>query len=91
MLVLLLWSWVQVAERAFKTGGGAGRVLVPPPCQLAKRTCARCGGAVSWLCVQAVYILVPASRMSTGRGMLHSYLGLCWFSFTQALLRCTIL
>ena len=43
--------------------------------------CARCGGAVSWLCVQAVYILVPASRMSTGRGMLPSYLGLCWFNF----------
>ena len=41
--------------------------------------CARCGGAVSWLCVQAVYILVPASCMSTGRGMLPSYLGLCWF------------
>ena len=42
--------------------------------------CAHCRGAVSWLCVQAVYILVPASRMSTGRGMLPSYLGLCWFN-----------
>ena len=31
VLVLVLWSWVLVAERAFKTGGGAGRVLVPPP------------------------------------------------------------
>ena len=30
MLVLVLWSWVLVAERAFKTGG-AGRALVPPP------------------------------------------------------------
>ena len=44
-------------------------------CQLAKRT----GAGVSWLCalwrcrklaVQAAYILVPASRMSTGRGIL---------------------
>ena len=52
-------------------------------CQLAKRT----GAGVSWLCalwrcrklaVQAAYILVPASRMSTGRGILPSYLGLCW-------------
>ena len=54
-------------------------------CQLAKRT----GAGVSWLCalwrccklaVQAVYVLVPASRMSTGRGVLPSYLGLCWCS-----------
>ena len=52
-------------------------------CQLAKRT----GAGVSWLCalwrcrklaVQAAYILVPASHMSTGRGILPSYLGLCW-------------
>ena len=45
-------------------------------------------GVVSWqsapvwrcrkLAVQAAYILVPASRMSTGRGILPSYLGLCW-------------
>ena len=45
VLVLVLWSWVLVAERAFKTGGCAGRVLVPPPCQLAKHT----GAGVSWL------------------------------------------
>ena len=42
--------------------------------------CARCGGAVSWLC-----ILVPASLMSTGRGILPSYLGLCWCNFKQVL------
>ena len=30
------------------------------------------------LAVQAAYILVPASRMSTSRGILPSYLGLCW-------------
>ena len=47
---------------------------------LASAGCARCGGAVRWLCVQAVYILVPASRMSTSRGMLPSYLGLCWLN-----------
>ena len=49
-------------------------------------------GAVSWqlaerafktgrchkLAVQAACILAPASRMSTGRGILPSYLGLCW-------------
>ena len=55
-------------------------------CQLAKRTSA----GVSWLCAlwrcrklaaQAAYILVPASRMSTGRGILPSYLGLCWCNF----------
>ena len=37
----------ELTERAFKTGGGAGRALVPLP-------------------------------MSTGRGILPSYLGLCW-------------
>ena len=54
-------------------------------CQLAKRT----GTGVSWLralwsrklAVQAAYILVPASRASTGRGILPSYLGLCWCNF----------
>ena len=30
------------------------------------------------LAVQAACILAPASRMSTGRGILPSYLGLCW-------------
>ena len=30
------------------------------------------------LAVQAAYILVPTSRMSTSRGILPSYLGLCW-------------
>ena len=33
------------------------------------------------LAVQAAYILAPASRMSTGRGILPSYLGLCWCNF----------
>ena len=45
--------------------------------------CARCGGAVSWLCVQAVYILGLASRMSTHCDMLPSYVGLCWFNFSM--------
>ena len=69
------WCWCcgpgcwccELAERAFKTGGGAGRVLV-------SADCARCRK----LAAQAAYILVPASRMSTGRGILPSYLGLCW-------------
>ena len=56
-------SWLS----AFKTGGVAGRVLV-------SADCARCRK----LAAQAAYILVPASRMSTGRGILPSYLGLCW-------------
>ena len=79
---LVLWSWVLVAERAFKTGGGAGAgpaagvVSWQRAPVLVSAGCARYGGAVSWLCVQAVYILVPASRLSTGRGMLPSYLGL---------------
>ena len=57
-------------------------------CQLAKRTSA----GVSWLCAlwrcrklaaQAAYILVLASRMSTGRGLLPSYLGLCWCNLVK--------
>ena len=35
------------------------------------------------LAVQAAYILVPASRVSTGRGILPSYLGLCWCTLGQ--------
>ena len=54
------WCCV-LAERAFKTGGGAGRVLV-------SADCARCRK----LAAQASYMLVPASRMSTGRGILPS-------------------
>ena len=43
-----------------------------------------------WRCrkpaVQAAHILVPASRMSTGRGILPSYLGLlCWCNFFDPL------
>ena len=35
------------------------------------------------LAAQAAYILVPTSRMSTGPGILFSYLGLCWCNFTK--------
>ena len=45
---------------------------------LVSADCARCGGK---LAVQAACILVPASRMSTGRGILPSYLGPCWCNF----------
>ena len=52
-------------------------------CQLAKCT------VLVWRCrklaAQAAYILVPASRMSTGRGILPSYLGLCWCYFVYTL------
>ena len=65
-------SWLS----AFKTGGGAGRVLVS-----ADR--ARCRK----LAAQAACILVPASRMSTGRGILPSYLGLCWCNFSRTPLK----
>ena len=34
--------------------------------------CARCGGAVSWLCRLRTFLFQP------GRGILPSYLGLCW-------------
>ena len=60
----------ELAERAFKTGGGAGRVLVSADCARYRK-----------LAAQAACILVPASRMSTGRGILPSYLGLCWCTF----------
>ena len=81
------WCWCcgpgcwccELAERAFKTGG-AGRVLVPLPVLSAGKV-HRCWCA-PWRCrkvaAQAASILVPASRMSTGRGTLPSYLGLCW-------------
>ena len=59
-------SWLS----AFKTGGVAGRVLV-------SADCARCRK----LAAQAAYILVPTSRMSTGPGILFSYLDLCWCIF----------
>ena len=55
VLVRVLWSWVLVAERAFKTGGGAGRRC----CQVAKRT--RCGGAVSWLCRLRTLLFQPVA------------------------------
>ena len=74
------WCWCcgpgcwccELAERAFKTGGGAGRVLV-------SADCARCRK----LAAQAACILVPASRMSTGRGILPNYQGLCWCNCTM--------
>ena len=75
-------SWLSA-----RTGGGAGRVLAPLPvlsaskahrcwCQLIARAV-----EVRKLAVQAACILGPASRMSTGRGILPSYLGLCWCHF----------
>ena len=59
VLVLVLWSWVLVAERGFKTGGGAGRALVPPP--VLSAGCARCGGAVSWLCRLRTFLFQPVA------------------------------
>ena len=91
------WCWCcgpgcwccQLAERAFKAGGGArpaGVVSWQSAPVLVSADCARCGGAVRYrtLAMQAAYILVPASRMSTGRGILPSYLGLCWCSFLRS-------
>ena len=45
-------------------------------CELAERAWKT--GRCRKLAAQAADILVPASRMSTGRGILPSYLGLCW-------------
>ena len=69
----------QLAARAFERVSVLVLVLWSwALCQLARRTGAgvSCLCAASWLC-----ILVPASRMSTGRGILPSYLGLCWCNF----------
>ena len=44
------------------------------------------GGAVSWLC--RLPHLVPGSRMSTGCGILPSYLGLCWCNCQIFCLHC---
>ena len=70
------WCWCcgpgcwccELAERTFKTGGGAGRVLVPLPvlsagkahrcwCQLVERF----GGAVSWLCRLRAFLFQPVA------------------------------
>ena len=48
-------------------------------CELAERAFKT--GRCHKLAVQAAYILAPASRMSTGRGILPSYLGLRWCNF----------
>ena len=71
------WCWVPA---------GAGCRVPVLVLVLAKRT----GAGVSWSCalwrcrklaVQAACILVPASRTSTGCGILPSYLGQCWCNF----------
>ena len=73
------WRWCcELAEHAFETGGGAGRALVPLPALSAGY--AHCRGRVPVL-VSAGCACCPASRMSTRRGILPSYLGLCWFNF----------
>ena len=52
-------------------------------CELAERAFKT--GRCRQVAVQAAHILVPASCMSTGRGILPSYLGLCWWnSFAKA-------
>ena len=70
----------ELAERAFQTGGGAGRVLAPLPVLTAGKA-HRCWCQLIVRAVKVPYILVPASRMLTGRGILPSYLGLCWCNF----------
>ena len=48
-------------------------------CELAERAFKT--GRCHKLAVQAACILAPASRVSTGRRILRSYLGLCWCNF----------
>ena len=58
----------ELAERAFKTGGGTGRVLAaagvvswqsaPVP---VSADCVRCGGAVSWLCRLRTFLFQPVA------------------------------
>ena len=63
------WCWCcgpgcwccELAERAFKTGGGAGRVQAPRPVLSAGRAHARCGGAVSWLCRLRTFVFQPVA------------------------------
>ena len=81
VLVLVLWScWCcELAEFAFKTGGGAGRALAPLPVLsssyirtgagvswksapvLVSADCARCAGAVSWLCRLRTFLFQPVA------------------------------
>ena len=81
-------SWLSA-----RTGGGAGRVLAPLPVLLAGKAhrcwCQLIARAVEVRkrAVQAAYTLVPAGRMSTGRGILPSYLGLCWCHFLYDVVR----
>ena len=54
----------ELAESAFKTGGGAGRALSPVPQSapvLVSAGCARCGGAVSWLCRLCTFLFQPVA------------------------------
>ena len=60
--IRMSWLRCELAERAFKTGGGAGRVLAPLPVLSAGKAT---GAGVLWRCrklaVQAAYILVPVA------------------------------
>ena len=91
------WCWCcgpgcwccELAERAFKMDGGDGRVLPPLPVLSAgkahRRWCllivAGCAGCVHSCSSQSH---VNRSWDSTGRGILPSYLGLCWCNFSFA-------
>ena len=69
------WLSARSSRAASGAGAAAGVVSWQSAPVLVSADCARCGGK---LAVQAAYILVPASRMSTGRGILPRCLGLCW-------------
>ena len=71
-------SWLRARvqdgqRRGLGAGAAAGVLSWQSAPALVSADCACCGK----LAVQAAYILVPASLMSTGRGILPNYLGLC--------------
>ena len=76
--IRMSWLGARLRRAASGAGAAAGVVSWESAPVLASADCARCGGKLAG---QAAYILVPASRMSTGRGILPSYLGLRWCNF----------
>ena len=68
-LLQITMNWLRFRK---SVGAGAGLGCW----QLAERVFKT--GKCHKLAAQAACILAPASRMSTGRGILPSYLGLCW-------------
>ena len=61
VLVLVLWSWVLLAERAFWSGAGAAAGVVSWQNAPVSADCARCGGAVSCLHRRRTFLFQPVA------------------------------